>query len=60
MDQIMVDCDDDDVSPGDEVVLIGRQGQEEIGADELAGIVGTINYEIVSGVGARVPRRYIG
>lgn len=60
MDQIMIDCGDDDVSVGDEVVLIGPQGDEEITAGELAGIVGTIHYEIVCGVGARVPRVYIG
>jgi alanine racemase len=59
MDQIVVDCGDDDVSVGDEVVCLGRQGGEEIGADELAEIVGTINYEIVCGVSARVPRVYM-
>jgi len=58
MDQFMVDCGDDDVEPGDDVVLIGRQGQEEIGADEVAGWMGTINYEVVCGVSARVPREY--
>lgn len=60
MDQIMVDCRDDHVAPGDEVVLIGRQEDAEITADELADIVGTINYEIVSAVGVRVPRAYSG
>ncbi len=44
----------------DEVVILGRQGNEEISADEIAGRVGTINYEIVSSLTARVPRRYIG
>jgi alanine racemase len=56
MDTIMVDCDDDDVMAGDEVVLIGRQGDEEVTAGELADLVGTIHYEIVCGVSARVPR----
>jgi alanine racemase len=60
MDQIMIDLGDDAAGPGDEVVLIGRQGDEEITADELAGIVGTINYEIVCAVGARVPRTFVG
>jgi len=41
---------------GDEVVLIGRQGQEEITADELADTLGTINYEIVTAIASRVPR----
>jgi alanine racemase len=44
------------VSLGDEVVLIGRQGQDEITAEELADKLGTINYEIVTAIAARVPR----
>lgn len=59
MDQIMVDCGDADVAAGDEVVLIGRQGQDEITADEIADEIGTINYEVVTAVGPRVPRRYL-
>jgi alanine racemase len=60
MDQIMLDCGDDDVGPGDEVVLIGSQGAERVTADELAGIAGTIGYEIVTVIGRRVPREYAG
>jgi alanine racemase len=57
MDQIMVDCGDDtSVKPGDEVVLIGRQGDEEITADEWAELLGTISYEVLCGIGPRVPR----
>jgi alanine racemase len=41
---------------GDEAVVIGRQGNEEITADDLAGRLGTINYEIVTGISHRVPR----
>lgn len=48
------------VEPGDEVVLIGRQGEEEITADELAGTLGTINYEIVTAIAQRVHRVAIG
>jgi alanine racemase len=44
------------VALGDEVVLIGRQGTEEVTADELAARLDTINYEIVTRIGARVPR----
>lgn len=57
MDQIMVDCEgDNSVRPGDEVVLLGRQGEEEITADEWAQSLGTISYEILCGIGPRVPR----
>jgi alanine racemase len=45
---------------GDEVVIVGRQGNEEITADELAGKIGTINYEIVTGISHRVPRVVAG
>ena len=57
MDQIMVDCGDDtSVAPGDEVVLLGRQGTEEITADDWAALLGTISYEVLCGIGPRVPR----
>jgi alanine racemase len=58
MDQLMVDCDDDDVAIGDEVVLIGRQGGEEVTAAEWADKLDTIAYEMVCGIGPRVPRFY--
>lgn len=59
MDQMMVRVPDDvPVQVGDEVVLIGRQGGEEITATELAGLADTINYEIVCGISRRVPRFY--
>ncbi|CAN5876079.1 alanine racemase [soil metagenome] len=60
MDQIVVDVGDHPVDVGDEVVLIGSQGGEEISADEWAAKVGTISYEIVCDIGPRVPRRYRG
>jgi len=47
------------VEAGEEVVLIGRQGDEVITADEIASLLGTINYEIVCMLAARVPRVYI-
>jgi alanine racemase len=59
MDQILVDCGEDQVEVGDEVVLLGRRGDEEITADELAELCGTINYEITCGIGPRVPRTYV-
>ena len=59
MDQIMVDCGDDaGVLPGDEVVLIGRQGREQITAWDWATKVGTIAYEVLCGIGPRVPKLY--
>jgi alanine racemase len=60
MDQIVVDCGDDtSVRPGDEVVLLGRQGDEEITADEWADLLGTISYEVLCGIGPRVPRTVV-
>lgn len=56
MDQLMVDVGDDDVAVGDEVVLIGRQGDESIRAEHWAERLGTIGYEIVCGISPRVPR----
>ena len=60
MDQIVVDVGDAEVGLGDEVVLLGPQGEEEITADELATLLGTISYEVVCSFGPRVPRRYLG
>ncbi|PJF37904.1 MAG: alanine racemase, partial [Phototrophicales bacterium] len=45
-----------DVSIGDEVVLIGAQGNDEITADEVAEWLGTINYEVVTTIAPRLPR----
>lgn len=59
MDQLLVDVGDAPVAVGDEVVLIGRQGDEEIRAEEWAATLGTIGYEIVCGIGPRVPRRVL-
>ena len=59
MDHLMVDCGDDEVAPGDEVILLGRQGDEAITADELAGLMGTISYEVVTTIGARVPVEHV-
>ena len=59
MDQCMADVGD--LSEiGEEAVLLGRQGSEQITADELAEKIGPINYEIVCMIGSRVPRIYKG
>lgn len=60
MDQLVVDCGDDAVRVDDDVVLIGRQGEAEITANDWAGLGGTIGYEIVCGLSRRLPRRAIG
>jgi alanine racemase len=58
MDQLMVDCGTDAVAVGDEAVLIGEQAGELITAIEWADRVGTISYEVVCGISARIDRRY--
>ncbi|WP_319560971.1 alanine racemase [Marispirochaeta sp.] len=58
MDQCLIDVTSlrGDVQAGDEVVIIGRQGEEFIGAEAQAEELGTINYEIVTRISGRVPR----
>jgi alanine racemase len=57
MDQMIVDATDiPGVAQDDEVVLIGRQGNEQITADEIARLAGTINYEVTTSLLPRVPR----
>jgi alanine racemase len=59
MDQLMVHLGElPEAAIGDEVVLLGTQGEEEITASELAQKWGTINYEMTCGLSARVPRFY--
>jgi alanine racemase len=61
MDQIVIDCGDDPVIAGDVAVLFGPGDDGEPTADDWAGAVDTINYEIVTRFGGvRVPRVYIG
>jgi alanine racemase len=60
MDQCMVDVTDvPNVKPGDEVVLMGGQGDLTILADEIGEKTGTINYEVVCAFGQRLPKVYI-
>jgi len=56
MDQIVVDCGDDEVKIGDDVVLLGQQGDEFISANELAERLDTIAYEIFTMIATRVAR----
>jgi alanine racemase len=60
MDQFVVDVGDDTVAAGDEVVLFGPGRDGEPTAQDWADATGTISYEIVTRVGARVPRAYRG
>ena len=60
MDQMVADVTDiPDVKPGDEVILIGREGHEQITAEDLAKWSGTISYEILLSVGSRVKKEII-
>jgi alanine racemase len=59
MDQCMLQLDDvPDAIPGDEVVLLGAQGDEKITVNEIAERWGTLNYEVVCGLADRLPRLY--
>jgi alanine racemase len=60
MDQCMIEIGHASAFNGDEVVLIGRQGDELITIEEIAQRAGTIPYEILTNINTRVPRRYIG
>jgi alanine racemase len=60
MDQCIVQIDNvPDAQVGDEVVLIGNQGKDEISATDVAKEWNTISYEVICGMAARMPREYI-
>ena len=61
MDQCLVDVTDfkSEVKVGDEVVIFGKQGGNEITVEDIASIMGTINYEVVCIIGKRIPRVYL-
>ncbi len=58
MDMTMIDVTGTDVAPGDEVVIIGQQGSESLDVREIAASIGTIPYELLCRVGARIERVY--
>jgi alanine racemase len=60
MDQVVVDLGDDPAAPGDEVVLFGPGDHGEPTAQDWADAVGTISYEIVTGIRGRIPLVYTG
>ena len=60
MDMVIVDIGNDEIETGDEVILLGKQGDETIPAEEWASLLGTIPWEIICDFGPRLPRRYVG
>jgi alanine racemase len=59
MDQMMVSLGEDSGKQGDEVVIYGKQGNGEITVDEIAEMLGTINYEVVATLSNRIPRLFL-
>jgi len=57
MNMFMTDVTDADACEGDEVVLIGEQGEERITAEEIAESIGSIAYEVLARLSPRLPRR---
>jgi alanine racemase len=58
MDMLTVDVTGQDVFPGDEVVILGSQGEDRLDVREMAATIGTIPWEIVCRIGARIERVY--
>jgi len=58
MDMAMIDVTGTEVAPGDEVVIIGQQDRESLDVREIAASIGTIPYELLCRVGARIERVY--
>jgi alanine racemase len=58
MDMSTIDVTGMDVAPGDEVVIVGTQGEEAVGVREIAAAIGTIPYDLLCRVGSRIERRY--
>lgn len=57
MDQCLIQCEGNpNPQVGDEIEVIGKQGEEEITVDQVASTWNTINYEVICGIGSRVPR----
>jgi alanine racemase len=60
MDQLTADVSaTDGVEVGDAVIIVGGRGEQRLGADEVAAVEGTISYEVLCAVSARVPRRAV-
>ena len=59
MDMTTIDVTGMNVAPGDDVVIVGEQGGESIGVREVAAAIGTIPYELLCRLGARIQRVYV-
>jgi alanine racemase len=59
MDQFMVNIEQDSAFNEDEVILVGKDGEENISVEELAEWAGTIPYEVLTNINTRVPRVYL-
>ncbi|MCI0519572.1 MAG: alanine racemase [Chloroflexi bacterium] len=59
MDQLTINVEDADCAAGEEIVLLGEMGEEQITAQEMADWAGTIAYEILTNISGRVPRVFI-
>jgi alanine racemase len=59
MDQFMVDAGSDEISVGETATLLGAEGSQRVTAEELAALIGTINYEVTTRIPSRVPRLYL-
>jgi alanine racemase len=58
MDMTIIDVTGMEAAPGDDVVIIGEQGEESIGVREMAAAIGAIPYELLCRVGSRIERVY--
>jgi alanine racemase len=58
MDMMMIDVTGILVEPGDEVVIVGRQGDDDVAIRDMAAAIGTIPYELLCRVGTRIERLY--
>ena len=58
MDQFMVNCENEAIKTGDEVVLIGQQKDQSITVEEISALADTIPYEILTNLNERLPRIY--
>ena len=60
MDLLMIDVTEiEDIREGEDVIILGRDGEEEISAESIAALLGTIPYEVLTSISLRIPRNYL-